>query len=162
MALLEVRDLTVSFRTLDGIVRAVEGVSFSLDSGRTLGIVGESGSGKSVSALTIMGLTRLPNAAVSGQIVFDGRDLLALPDEQMRQVRGARIAMIFQDPLSSLHPLYRIGWQISRRSSPTRTSRGGTPTGAVSRRSAQSGSRVPWSVRSPIRTSSRAGCASAR
>jgi peptide/nickel transport system ATP-binding protein len=113
MALLEVRDLTVSFRTLDGIVRAVEGVSFSLDSGRTLGIVGESGSGKSVSALTIMGLTRLPNAAVSGQIVFDGRDLLALPDEQMRQVRGARIAMIFQDPLSSLHPLYRIGWQIS-------------------------------------------------
>jgi peptide/nickel transport system ATP-binding protein len=113
MALLEVRDLHVSFRTLDGIVHAVEGVSFSLDGGRTLGIVGESGSGKSVSALTIMGLTRLPNSTVRGEIVFDGRELLALPPEQMRQVRGARIAMIFQDPLSSLHPLYRVGWQIS-------------------------------------------------
>jgi peptide/nickel transport system ATP-binding protein len=113
MALLEIRDLHVSFRTLDGIVHAVEGVSLSLEQGRTLGVVGESGSGKSVTALTVMGLTRLPNATVTGEILLDGVDLLSLDAEELRQVRGAKVAMIFQDPLSSLHPLYRIGWQIS-------------------------------------------------
>ena len=113
MALLEIRDLHVSFRTMDGIVRAVEGVSLSLEKGRTLGVVGESGSGKSVTAMTVMGLTRLPNATVTGEILLDGVDLLTLDSEELRQVRGARVAMIFQDPLSSLHPLYRIGWQIS-------------------------------------------------
>jgi peptide/nickel transport system ATP-binding protein len=112
MALLEVRDLHVSFRTLDGVVRAVEGVSYELERGRTLGLVGESGSGKSVSALTIMGLTRAENASIGGEVLLDGRDLLTLSGREMRRVRGKRIAMIFQDPLSSLHPYYRVGAQI--------------------------------------------------
>ena len=112
MALLEIRDLHVSFETRDGIVHAVDGVSLSVDRGRTLGVVGESGSGKSVTALTVMGLTRLPNATVTGQVLLDGVDLLALPADELRRMRGERVAMIFQDPLSSLHPLYRIGWQI--------------------------------------------------
>src|SRR6201984_839563 len=111
MSLLEVRDLRVSFRTADGVVRAVRGVSFDVDAGRTIGIVGESGSGKTVLTQTLLGLT--PGAEVSGQAVFDGTDLLALDEEQMRRVRGAQIAVIFQDPLTSLHPLYKVGWQIS-------------------------------------------------
>jgi peptide/nickel transport system ATP-binding protein len=102
----------VHFRTHDGVVRAVEGARLSVDRGRTLGIVGESGSGKSVTALTVIGLTRFPNATISGEIEFDGMNLVTLPDKQMRSVRGKRIAMIFQDPLSSLHPLFKIGWQI--------------------------------------------------
>jgi peptide/nickel transport system ATP-binding protein len=111
-SLLEIRDLHVHFRTRDGVVRAVDGAALSVDHGRTLGVVGESGSGKSVTALTVMGLTRFPNADISGEIMFDGTDLVKLPDNQMLSVRGRRIAMIFQDPLSSLHPLFRIGWQI--------------------------------------------------
>ncbi|HEX6458872.1 MAG TPA: ABC transporter ATP-binding protein [Thermoleophilaceae bacterium] len=110
--LLEVRDLRVSFDTEDGVVHAVDGVSYSLDSGKVLGIVGESGSGKSVSALTIMGLTRFQNAEVSGEIMFDGRDLLLAPDDEMRRIRGNEVAMIFQDPLSSLHPFYKVGKQM--------------------------------------------------
>jgi peptide/nickel transport system ATP-binding protein len=112
MALLEVTDLDVSFRTRDGVVRAVSGASYDVAPGGSLGLVGESGCGKSVSALTVMGLTRLPNATVSGSVVFDGIDLLALPIDELRRIRGRRIAMIFQDPLSSLHPLYKVGWQI--------------------------------------------------
>ena len=112
MPLLEIRDLHVSFETRDGIVQAVDGVSLAVDRGRTLGVVGESGSGKSVTALTVMGLTRLPNATISGEVLFDGVDLLGLPADDLRRVRGKRVAMIFQDPLSSLHPLYTIGWQI--------------------------------------------------
>jgi peptide/nickel transport system ATP-binding protein len=112
MALLEVRDLHVSFRTLDGVVRAAEGVSYALERGRTLGLVGESGSGKSVSGLTIMGLTRGENASITGEIDFDGRELLRLPGSELRRIRGRRIAMIFQDPLSSLHPYYQVGAQI--------------------------------------------------
>jgi oligopeptide/dipeptide ABC transporter ATP-binding protein len=110
VALLEVDDLHVSFRTSDGIVQAVRGVSFQVDAGQTLGIVGESGSGKSVSTQTIMGLTR--GARISGQAMFEGRDLLTLPQPEMRKIRGAEIGMIFQDPLSSLHPYYKVGWQI--------------------------------------------------
>jgi peptide/nickel transport system ATP-binding protein len=110
VALLEVDDLHVSFRTADGIVQAVRGVSFQVDAGQTLGIVGESGSGKSVSTQTIMGLTR--GARISGQAMFEGRDLLKLGEGEMRKIRGAEIGMIFQDPLSSLHPYYRVGWQI--------------------------------------------------
>ena len=110
MALLEVEDLHVSFRTPDGVVQAVRGVSFQVDTGQTLGIVGESGSGKSVATQTITGLTR--GARISGRAMFEGRDLLALGREEMQQVRGAQIGMIFQDPLSSLHPYYRVGWQI--------------------------------------------------
>ncbi len=111
-ALLDVEDLRVHFRTEDGVVRAVDGISYSVDRGQVLGIVGESGSGKSVSNLTIMGLTRSQSADISGRAVFEGRDLLTLRNEEMRRVRGDDIAMIFQDPLSSLHPFYKVGRQL--------------------------------------------------
>ncbi|GAA1563009.1 ABC transporter ATP-binding protein [Kribbella sancticallisti] len=110
MALLEVRDLRVSFDTPDGIVRAVRGLSFGIERGQTLAVVGESGSGKSVATQTITGLTR--GARVSGTAYFDGTDLISADQATLRRLRGAEIAMIFQDPLSSLHPHYRIGWQI--------------------------------------------------
>src|SRR2546422_1825212 len=110
VALLEVEDLHVSFPTPDGVVQAVRGLSFSVDSGQTLGIVGESGSGKSVSTQTMVGLTR--GARVKGRAVFEGRDLLTMNREDMQAIRGPKIGMIFQDPLSSLHPYYRVGWQI--------------------------------------------------
>jgi oligopeptide/dipeptide ABC transporter ATP-binding protein len=110
MALLEVDDLHVSFSTHDGVVRAVRGVSFTVEAGQTLGIVGESGSGKSVSTQTIVGLTR--GARVSGSARFEGTELLQASDAEMRRIRGAQIGMIFQDPLSSLHPQYQVGWQI--------------------------------------------------
>jgi len=110
MALLEVRDLRVSFDTPDGTVRAVRGLSFDVESGQTLAVVGESGSGKSVATQTITGLTR--GAKVSGTAFFDGTDLISADDATLRRLRGAKIGMIFQDPLSSLHPLYRISWQI--------------------------------------------------
>ncbi|MBO0824513.1 MAG: ABC transporter ATP-binding protein [Actinobacteria bacterium] len=111
VALLQVEDLHVSFRTDDGIVQAVRGLSFDVDPGQTLGIVGESGSGKSVSTQTIMGLTR--GARVSGRALFEGRDLLTMRPEELQRVRGVKIGMIFQDPLSSLHPFYKVGWQIA-------------------------------------------------
>src|SRR6202034_4470716 len=103
--------LRVSFATADGVVRAVRGVSFDVDAGQTIGIVGESGSGKTVLTQTLLGLT--PGGEVSGQAVFDGTDLIGLGEEEMRRVRGAQIAVIFQDPLTSLHPLYKVGWQIA-------------------------------------------------
>ena len=113
MALLEVKDLKVHFETDDGIVKAVDGVSYTVERGQALGIVGESGSGKSVSSLTVMGLTRFAgNARISGSITFDGRDLLSASSEDMRKLRGNDMAMIFQDPLSSLHPFYKIGDQL--------------------------------------------------
>ncbi len=112
MALLEVEDLKVHFRTDDGVVKAVDGISYSVDAGQTLGIVGESGSGKSVSSMTVMGLTRARNADISGSIRFDGQELLTASDDELRAVRGGPISMIFQDPLSSLHPMYRIGKQL--------------------------------------------------
>jgi peptide/nickel transport system ATP-binding protein len=113
MALLEVKDLRVHFHTDDGIVKAVDGVSYSVDKGRALGIVGESGSGKSVSSLTVMGLTRFSKTVqISGEILLDGKDLLKASDEEMRHLRGNEISMIFQDPLSSLHPFYRVGDQL--------------------------------------------------
>jgi peptide/nickel transport system ATP-binding protein len=110
--LLSVRDLKVHFNTDDGLVKAVDGVSYDIGAGRTLGIVGESGSGKSVSSLTVMGLTRSKITTISGEIRFGGRDLLSLNESEMRALRGEEIAMIFQDPLSSLHPFYRIGDQL--------------------------------------------------
>ena len=127
-ALLEVDDLGVSFATEDGIVRAVDGVSFELERGKVLGIVGESGSGKSVTAMTIMGLTRGINAQFRGSVNYDGRDLHELSDTEMQNyrgneigmktkelntIRGGRMAMIFQDPMTSLNPVYRIGEQIT-------------------------------------------------
>jgi peptide/nickel transport system ATP-binding protein len=110
--LLEIDDLQVRFATEDGIVKAVDGVSLSVDSGRMLGVVGESGSGKSVSMLTVMGLTRAGNASFSGRAAFEGRDLLTASNEELRRIRGNDIAMIFQDPLSSLHPFYKVGRQL--------------------------------------------------
>src|SRR5215831_4667336 len=110
MRLLEVRDLRVSFKTPDGIVEAVRGVSFGVDRGQTLGIVGESGSGKSVATQTMVGLTR--GARVSGEAFFEGSDLLKMSPDQLRKIRGGGIAMVFQNPMSSLHPFYRVGWQI--------------------------------------------------
>jgi peptide/nickel transport system ATP-binding protein len=111
--LLEVKDLKVHFKTDDGIVKAVDGVSYSLMAGETLGIVGESGSGKSVSSLTVMGLTDSKYATISGEVFFQGVDLLKVPEEEMRNIRGAKISMIFQDPMTSLHPFYKVGDQIS-------------------------------------------------
>jgi peptide/nickel transport system ATP-binding protein len=110
--LLEVKDLGVQFITEDGIVHAVDGISYSVASGTTLGIVGESGSGKTVSSLTTMGLTRSRTTRISGRIMFEGRDLLTASAEDLRRIRGNEIAMIFQDPLSSLHPFYKVGTQL--------------------------------------------------
>jgi peptide/nickel transport system ATP-binding protein len=110
--LLEVRDLEVSFTTEEGVVRAVDGVSFDLDAGEVLAVVGESGCGKSVTAMTLMGLTRSPNAHFAGSAVYRGRELVSASDEELQQVRGAEIAMVFQDPMTSLNPVLRIGDQI--------------------------------------------------
>jgi peptide/nickel transport system ATP-binding protein len=110
--LLQVEDLRVAFHTEDGVVHAVDGISYSVDTGKTLGIVGESGSGKSVSSLTTLGLTQTQGANVSGRMLFEGQDLVAMSDDQLRRVRGGDIAMVFQDPLSSLHPFFRVGRQL--------------------------------------------------
>ena len=110
--LLQVEDLRVEFPTPDGVVHAVDGISYSIDTAGTLGIVGESGSGKTVAALTLIGLTRTQGATVSGRILFGGRDLLTISTEELRHIRGNEIAMIFQDPLSSLHPQFRVGSQL--------------------------------------------------
>jgi oligopeptide/dipeptide ABC transporter ATP-binding protein len=112
VSLLEVADLRVSFATEEGIVRAVNGVTFAIDSGEILAIVGESGSGKSVTAMTLMGLTRSPNAKFEGSAMLGSQDLLTASDEELMRVRGGEIAMVFQDPMSSLDPVYRIGDQI--------------------------------------------------
>ncbi|QXT63858.1 ABC transporter ATP-binding protein [Tessaracoccus palaemonis] len=110
---LQVNDLTVHFPTDDGVVRAVDGLSFTLRKGETLGIVGESGSGKSVTSLAIMGLHRGTRAEVSGSVMLDGTDLLAIGDEELRRLRGRKLAMIFQDPLSAMHPYYTVGKQLT-------------------------------------------------
>ncbi len=112
MALLEVENLKTSFQTDDGVVRAVDGVSFTLERGETLGIVGESGSGKSVTCLTIMGLNDPRNTTSEGIARFDGIDLLTTDPESLRALRGMRISMIFQDPMTSLNPVKKIGWQL--------------------------------------------------
>ena len=109
---LTVNDLQVQFPTEDGLVKAVDGLSFSLERGRTLAIVGESGSGKSVTSQAIMGLINRKSATIAGQVVLEGQDLIALSDEEVRHLRGKKMAMIFQDPLSSLHPYYSIARQL--------------------------------------------------
>ncbi len=111
-ALLEVDDLRVSFATEDGVVKAVDGVSFNVHRGEVVAIVGESGSGKSVTAMTLMGLTRGPNARFEGRAMFDNQELIGASEETLQKIRGAGIAMVFQDPMSSLNPVYRIGPQI--------------------------------------------------
>jgi oligopeptide/dipeptide ABC transporter ATP-binding protein len=110
--LLEVSDLRVAFATEDGIVQAVDGVSFTLEGSEILAVVGESGSGKSVTAMTLMGLTRGDNSRFEGEAFFDGQDLITASDDVLRSVRGAGIAMVFQDPMSSLDPVHRVGSQI--------------------------------------------------
>jgi peptide/nickel transport system ATP-binding protein len=111
--LLDVRDLHVSFPTEDGLVKAVDGVSFSVARGETMGVVGESGSGKSVSFLTVMGLVNTRQAHITGEVIFKGQDLLKLPDDEMRAIQGDEISMIFQDPLTALNPVHRVGNQIA-------------------------------------------------
>ncbi len=112
MSLLEVRDLKTHFRTDDGIVKAVDGVSFSVEKGQTLGIVGESGCGKSVTCLTIMGLNPKATTTSSGEVLFNGNEILHAPASKLREIRGNEIAMIFQDPMTSLNPVYTIGKQL--------------------------------------------------
>ncbi|WP_061291512.1 ABC transporter ATP-binding protein [Herbidospora cretacea] len=111
MSLLEVSGLRVTFATPDGDLQAVRGVSFEVEAGQTLGVVGESGSGKSVSVQALLGL--VPGARVEGSALFDGEQLIGMPAERLRRIRGARIGMVFQDPLSSLHPMYSVGRQIA-------------------------------------------------
>ena len=112
-SLLDVRDLSVSFRTEDGVVHAVDGLSLSIAAGEVLGIVGESGSGKTVSMLAVMRLIRDPNAIIEGEVLYRGRDLMQVSQREMREVRGSEIAMIFQDPMTALTPVYTVGWQIA-------------------------------------------------
>ena len=161
MALLEVENLRTSFRTDDGIVKAVDGVSFTLERGETLGIVGESGSGKSVTCLTILGLNDPRNTTSEGAARFDGVDLLTTDAESLREIRGMRIAMIFQDPMTSLNPVKKIGWQLEEAVLVHRD---------VSHKEARDlaldamkavGSPAPSGVSTTTRTSSRAACASA-
>ena len=113
-ALLEVHDLVTEFETDEGLVRALDGVSFSLDSGQTLGLVGESGCGKSVTALSIMGLLPRPAGKItSGQILFGGSDLVTLPASAMQSIRGQSIGMVFQEPMTALNPVQTIGRQLT-------------------------------------------------
>jgi peptide/nickel transport system ATP-binding protein len=112
-AFVDIRDLHIHFPTDDGLVKAVDGLSFTLERGRTLGIVGESGSGKSVTSLGILGLHNRRNARVSGEMWIDGKELVEADPEDVRKMRGSTMAMIFQDPLSAMHPYYKIGWQIA-------------------------------------------------
>jgi oligopeptide/dipeptide ABC transporter ATP-binding protein len=112
--LLEVRDLFVEFHTRDGVAQVINGVSYHLDPGETLAVLGESGSGKSVTAQAVMGILDMPPARIpSGQILYNGEDLLAMPEEKRRAIRGSEISMIFQDALSALNPVFSVGWQIS-------------------------------------------------
>ena len=110
--LLEVKGLQVRFATDDGVLEAVGGVDFTLDRGQVLGIVGESGSGKSVTAMTLLGLTQAPNTFYEGEVLYKGRNILALSEKEFQAVRGGEIAMIFQDPMTSLNPVYKVGTQI--------------------------------------------------
>ncbi len=112
-ALLEVRDLSVSFRTDQGLVRAVDAISFRVAAREIVGVVGESGSGKTVSLMSVVGLINDPNAVIEGSILYKGRELLGLAQRELRRVRGQEIAVIFQDPMTALTPVYTIGWQIA-------------------------------------------------
>ncbi|MEO7295500.1 MAG: ATP-binding cassette domain-containing protein, partial [Candidatus Limnocylindria bacterium] len=110
--LLDVRGLKTSFHTSDGVVRAVTGVDFHVNRGEVMGLVGESGCGKSVTSLSILRLIVPPGRIEAGEVIFDGTDLLKVPQRNMRELRGERISMIFQQPTSSLNPVYDVGWQL--------------------------------------------------
>ena len=159
--LLDVRDLRVRFRMLDGTIFAVNGISLHLDRGETLGLVGESGSGKSVTSLALMRLLPPePAAEIGGEIEFDGRDIANLSEKQMRPMRGRDIAMVFQDPMTSLNPVLRIGNRSRRPSRPTARSIPQAPGPARPSCSGSSGSPTPNDSSSAIRTSSAAACGS--
>jgi oligopeptide transport system ATP-binding protein len=129
--LLQVKDLTVRFDTMDGTVHAVSGVSYDLSPGETLAVVGESGSGKSVHVLAMLGLIpKPPGRIAAGQALFEGRDLLTMSEKELRSLRGGKIGMIFQDPMSSLNPVLTVGYQIVE---PLRTHLGLSRTAAWAR-----------------------------
>ena len=156
------KGLRTPFFTRDGEVRAVDGVDFALARGQTLGLVGESGCGKSVTSLSIMRLIRPPGRIVGGQVLFDGTDLLTLDAEEMRAVRGNRISMIFQEPMTSLNPVFTVGDQIGEAHPRAPADLAGTQARKRARRDARAG-RHPAARRratTPIRTSSPAACAS--
>jgi len=136
-AVLRVEDLRVAFDTREGLVQAVDGVSFAVAPGRTLGIVGESGCGKTVAATTAMGLSRGPRVRVSGRVELNGEELLGASPERLRALRGERIAMVFQDPLSALHPLLRVGDQIGEAMRAHRGRRGGISRAAARARAVE-------------------------
>ena len=159
--LLTVEDLRTHFFTQDGVVKAVDGISFGIRNGETLGIVGESGCGKSITALSVMRLIERPGRIVEGSIRLAGRDLLAMSDEEMRDVRGNAVSMIFQEPMTSLNPVYTCGDQIAEAISLHE----GIPRREAKRPVrwrcwARSGSPMPSAGPASTRTSSRAGCAS--
>jgi ABC-type dipeptide/oligopeptide/nickel transport system ATPase component len=160
--LVEVKDLKVQFATEDGIVRAVDGVNFELDRGQVLGIVGESGSGKSVTAMTLLGLTRDKNTRFEGEVLYKGRNVLAMNEDELQEVRGNEMSMIFQDPMTSLNPVYTVGAQITEAIQVHERADKGLRGGARSTCSSKSGSRTPTRASTTTRMNSRAGCASAR
>ena len=160
--LLRVEDLHVEFPTEDGVVHAVDGITYQVHKGRTLGIVGESGSGKTVPSLTTLGLTRRQGARITGRIVFEGKDLVTLAEDELRTIRGNDIAMIFQDPLSALHPLYKVGRQLSEA---VRAHREVSKAQARERAVELLGLweyPIPLDASTPTRMSSPAACANAR
>jgi oligopeptide transport system ATP-binding protein len=161
MALLEVRDLRVRFETHHGTVRAVDGVDLTLEPGETLGLVGESGSGKSVTNLALLGLIPSPPGVVEGSVRFEGEELLGRSDEELRRIRGNRMAMIFQDPMTSLNPLLTVGRQLTEVLELHRASAGAPRAPAARPPSARSGSPPPRSASTSTPTSSRAACVSA-
>ena len=112
MPLLDVRNLSISFRSEQGLLRAVDRVSFSLEPREIVSVVGESGSGKTITLMAVMGLIRDPNAVIEGSVKFDGQELIGLSDRAWRDIRGSKVAMVFQDPMTALTPVYTIGWQI--------------------------------------------------
>jgi peptide/nickel transport system ATP-binding protein len=157
---LSVQDLVVTFGTREGTVTAVNGVSFAVRRGEVLGLVGESGSGKSVTGLAVLGLIDAPGRVARGSIRLDGEELVGLPEEELRRLRGKRLAMIFQDPMNTLNPVLRIDTQMIeavQATSASRTGRAGAGRGGARGVSAFPRRR---SASAPIRTSSRAACAS--
>ena len=158
--LLEVKDLRTSFFTDAGEVRAVDGVSFSVEPGKLMGLVGESGSGKTASVLSIMRLLPERARVIGGAMLFEGRDLIKLREPEMRAMRGAKIAMIFQEPMTSLNPVFTIGSQIGEAVRLHQHTARRETRSARSRRCAWSESPTPIAASTIIRISSPAGCAS--